>query len=91
MTQIEQYDRLTMASAPRHGSPENDHTELIYSSFVLHDTGLCPLNEYPSIQPDQVCGLLRRFYASSFIIINPQQKFLNKATRHKLPFASRSW
>jgi len=25
------------------------------------------------------------------LFINPQQKFLDKATRHKLPFASRSW
>jgi N6-adenosine-specific RNA methylase IME4 len=52
---MEQYDRLTRASTPLHGSPENDHTEFIYSSFVLHDTGLSPIGN-PSFEQWEEVG-----------------------------------
>jgi MT-A70 len=52
---MEQYDRLTRASTPLQGSPENDHTELIYSSFVLHDTGLSPVGN-PSFEQWEEVG-----------------------------------
>ena len=40
---MEQYDGLPNVSTSLHGSLENQHQELIYSSFVLHDTGLSPI------------------------------------------------
>jgi hypothetical protein len=45
VTQIEQYEGLTNASTD---GPQ-DNKELIYSSFVLHDTGLSPLGN-PSFE-----------------------------------------
>jgi N6-adenosine-specific RNA methylase IME4 len=52
VTQIEQYDDLPNASTI-HSSPGNN--DLIYSSFVLHDTGLSPIGN-PSFEEWEEVG-----------------------------------